>query len=80
MKRVLPIIALLALCGCDPTPEQEAKMKAALPAGCSIQDLGRYGNVSDVVVVWCNGRVTRTESYEISHGKTHDNIVSAQID
>jgi len=74
MKYVIACVLLLCLAGCgEPTAEQVQYMNQHLPAGCTIQDLGSYGYVEDVVVVKCNGKDVATTSYEIRHAKTHSN-------
>lgn len=71
MKKWIFIAAFAAtLGGCDPTPEEQASMSASLPAGCSIRDLGSYGDVRHVVVVFCDGRRTSSMSYQQPARKT----------
>jgi hypothetical protein len=62
MKCALIFIAL-TLAGCQPTPEQEEKIKAGLPPGCTLKDLGRYGDIDSVLVVTCDDRRTTAINY-----------------
>jgi hypothetical protein len=60
MKRMFAVM-LLALASCDdPRPEQRARFESALPEGCEIIDLGRYGSIDEMVAIVCDGRQTVT--------------------
>lgn len=80
MKKMIGAIALAAmLAGCDPTPEETARIRQQLPPGCEIRDLGSYGEVSHVVIVWCDGRRTETQSYKQRVGRTSRSHAVVQI-
>jgi hypothetical protein len=81
MKRIfLILIATLALTGCDPSADEQAHMREVLPPGCTISDLGSYGDIDHVITVICDGRRTQTQSYEERHGKSHRDISSVEIE
>ncbi len=61
MKIAVVFFLGLLLAACDPTPEEIAKVRAALPPGCTVNDLGGYGEVRHLVVVRRDGRRTTTQ-------------------
>lgn len=76
------LIALLFLAACDdPTPEQQQKLKEALPEGCTFTDVGRYGSIDNLIIVTCDGRLTEiTQTHKSqSNGKTTETDNSAVV-
>lgn len=71
-KVVLAAAAVTILSACGPTDEQRARVRAALPPGCQIVDLGTYGNIESMVALICDGRQTTSLNVEDGHGKTSD--------
>lgn len=67
MRWAAILCAALFLAGCETKEDQGARINQALPSGCSIKSLGKYGGVDDVVVVFCNSRTTTTTNYTESH-------------
>lgn len=53
MKKFVVVgVLALALAGCfEPTPEQIQNVNENLPEGCTLHDLGRYGQIDNLVVV-----------------------------
>lgn len=80
MKFIVLALATLVLAACDPTPEQQAKVRAALPPGCTVQDVGEYGSINHLVIVNCIGHQTRTQNFMERHGKTSTSNAIVQID
>jgi hypothetical protein len=78
MRTLLILAGILLLSACSPTPEQKANAKAMLPVGCQIHDLGSYGSVSHLVVVWCPATAVTTSNYSYHAGKSsrHISVVS----
>ena len=72
MKKFSILAVGLLLAACDPTPEQQAAVRSGMPAGCSIRNLGRYGDIDNLVVVFCDGRRASITQYTEQHGKTHN--------
>jgi hypothetical protein len=60
MYRSLAVLAIvIALTGCKVDPERDAeRVKASLPEGCTIFDLGPYGEIESLIMIKCDGRDT----------------------
>lgn len=56
----------MMLAACEPTEEQKAKLKGALPDGCVVHDIGSYGEIDNLIIVECSGH-TVTSSYSYLH-------------
>lgn len=69
MKPVVAIVALLFLTACEPSAEEQRRVTQQLPPGCTVQDVGSYGDVSHLIIVDCAGRQTRTMNYQQQSGK-----------
>lgn len=80
MKWALVGLAALLLAACQPTAQQEARIKATLPAGCEVRYLGSYGDVEHVVVVLCDGRHTATTNYAEPVGKSEQRNTTVTIE
>lgn len=80
MRYLLIVASALTLAGCDPTDEQVAKVRAALPAGCVVRDLGSYGDINHLVVVTCNDRRTQTQNFRQHQGKTTVPVTVIQVE
>jgi hypothetical protein len=70
--RWLVLLSVLLLAGCDPTPEDKARVNEKLPAGCVLSDLGPYGDIHRVLVVACTGRIASVTGYTETETKTYD--------
>lgn len=71
MKFALIGLALLTLTACN-EEERAKELKAiqqSLPKGCAIMDLGRYGEIDNVLAVYCEGQST------VSLNQSHTEIV-----
>lgn len=83
MKKTSMIVAAamcLGLSACEPTSEDNARVKRMLPPGCEIMNLGQWGNISQLVVVNCAGHSARATHWRQSAGKTSSEIVSIEIE
>lgn len=80
MKFAVLIFAALFLAACDPTQAEIEKVRAAMPPGCTLTDVGDYGGVRHLVIVRCDGRRTSTQSYQQQSGKTSYGVAIVQID
>lgn len=63
----------------SPSPEQLQRIQRNLPEGCEFKDLGEYGKVDAVYMVYCPGRETVTLNQYDRHGKTSSNYLGIQI-
>lgn len=79
-KRGGLLFVAVLLSGCHDEAEEQARVKAALPAGCELQDLGRYGRARSVFVVTCDGQTTRSTNSVQSSGKTTSQELQIQIE
>lgn len=59
MKKIA-LIALLALIGCteEKRREQEVIINEKLPEGCTMKAVGAYGEIDQIVVIFCDGLQT----------------------
>lgn len=72
MLKITALIAtVLLLAACEPTEEEKTNLRAVLPEGCVIHDVGSYGSLEQLLVIVCDGRnVTNTGFYVTrSNGK-----------
>lgn len=86
MKTIIVALAAgIALSGCtdEERAEQRTIIKGKLPAGCTVQDVGEYGQFDHVLVVVCNGQRTTSAmlSQQYSCGKTYcrRNMITASV-
>ena len=56
------LLSALFLAACEPTEEQKQRVQDALPKGCKLFDLGKYGPIDRLVVVKCDGFSTVSAS------------------
>jgi hypothetical protein len=54
-------------------------VRANMPDGCSIRDLGSYGDVRHVIAVFCDGRRTSSLNYEQSASKSSNSMTSVSF-
>ena len=56
MFRIAAALLLVAfVAGCKPTAEEMNRVQGALPEGCTIIDLGKYGEIDRLVMIRCAG-------------------------
>lgn len=68
MKKLLTAAAAaLLLTGCNPSPEQRARVNSQLPPGCTIRELGTFGSIENLVAVICDGRSTKALNFTETH-------------
>lgn len=81
MKKIV-LIAALALMGCneDQLQLEINSINTKLPKGCTMSDMGYYGNISHVLVVVCEGAKTISTNTAWVSGKTSKGGVTVQIE
>jgi hypothetical protein len=81
MKKIA-LIAALALMGCNEEQRQLElnSINTKLPEGCTMGDMGTYGNISHVLVVICMGAKTTSTSTAWMSGKERYDGVTFQIE
>lgn len=82
MRTTILMIAALALAACEPSEQEKERVRRELPAGCTVKDLGAYGEARSLMVVVCDGRPTRTNNFTYVTGGKYRSVhlvVQAQI-
>lgn len=67
--RLIVLLGVLLLAGCQPSADEEAKVQQALPAGCTVRYLGSFGSVDNLVAVVCDGRRATSTMWQEQQGK-----------
>lgn len=80
MRIVVLFLMMATLVGCEPSPEEQARVRSALPAGCVIHSVGSYGDIRELVFVICDGRRTSSLNWMERHGKFSDHDVTVAMD
>lgn len=74
MKFLLMLPLLVLLAACEPTEEEKFRLKNALPEGCEVTSVGRYGSIKELIIVTCpNRNVTTTSTMLPGHKTTKQN-------
>lgn len=59
-KLLITAIAVVLLAGCKTAQEELAAINSRMPEGCTMIDLGSYGDIDNLMVATCDGRATET--------------------
>lgn len=81
MKPIAICAITMFLSACEPTADERANLKAALPEDCKFYEVGSYGEFRDLVFIRCEGRVTNSANYTWtqSNGKTSHPVFAASF-